>query len=428
MDRASYPFLEPGFAFEQLKNPSIRSLPEFLNNVMILAKQAPRLVAPLVKLPDFPEVMVSALNAGHSEDITIALFRAFIILFPLFPENQEAYIDNGLCMLFIDWLSGEGGSLTVTEGVIALIDCISESSGYGRDSILCLGIHTALIDLALRQISEPITVAACEALNKVFANKHHIDPTTLSDCVEPMSQLLRLQWPQAVFVALSCFVAMTNKMPALVFAMYDLGLFPEIVAMLENEHLVGMALPLIGNLSVGHAAHITTLLQCHLFQILMALIKTEYTADVFWVLSNLVESVPYLTIGLFDPNFIRATVEISDCSGYSVKKEAAFFLATLILFTETDDLRFFISESILNLMSEMLECSIGLIILRCLDALLRFARAVELCGVTDSLLEMLHGSDLRASLSRLLEQKNFMIRERAEILLERLSEVSPLCE
>jgi hypothetical protein len=194
--------------------------------------------------------------------------------------------------------------------------------------------------------------------------------------------------------------------------------------------LIGFALPLIGNLSVGHAAHIHTLLECHLFNILMDLIGSEHTADVFWVLSNLVESVPHLTLPFFTPDFFNQTVAMAEDSSHEIKRECGFFLATLVLFTEVSDLRHFMNAQVLDLMIELLGCSIGLIILRCLDALLTFARVLEVGGASADMIALLTGSDLGEALNRLLENDSLLIRERAEFLLNQLEDretPSPLC-
>jgi hypothetical protein len=152
-----------------------------------------------------------------------------------------------------------------------------------------------------------------------------------------MARLLSLPYVAAVSSALSCFVSMTNKMASLVGTMYDLNLFPVIVGFLENDALVEMALPLVGNLSVSHARNIETLIECHLLDLLTKLIPEEkHAADVYWVLSDLVESIPHLTIGFFGERFVRDTIARAKDAGLEVKKESGFSLATLIMFTEID--------------------------------------------------------------------------------------------
>jgi hypothetical protein len=152
-----------------------------------------------------------------------------------------------------------------------------------------------------------------------------------------MARLLSLPYVAAVSSALSCFVSMTNKMASLVGTMDDPNLFPVIVGFLEDDALVEMALPLVGNLSVGHARNIETPIECHLLDLLTKLIPEEkHAADVHWVLLNLVHSVPHLMIGFFGERFVRNTLARAKDAGFEVKKELGFFLATLIVFAEID--------------------------------------------------------------------------------------------
>jgi hypothetical protein len=418
LDATNYPFLEVSYATRELQSENPTKIADFLSNISALSRASPLLVAPLLKSSAVQDAILAHLAPSLSEDLTITVIKHFVVLYPLFPDIQEPFVDAGLCFSILDLFTTD--SPTLLDAVIALVDCISDSSGYARDSVLCLGIHSSLIETASREISEPLTVSAVEALNKVFANPLQIDSTTLTSCVEPMSSLLNLNSVNAVNGALNCFVSMTNKMPALVFTMFDLGLFPVIVGMLSKSELIGLALPLIGNLSVGHAAHIHCLLECHLFDILIGLIGSEHTADVFWVLSNLVESMPHLTIGYFKSEFIAQTVAMAVDSSHEIKKECGFFLATLVLFTEAVDLKYFMNSTVLDLMVELLGCSIGLIILRCLDALLTFARVMDAVGASDDVMGMLRGSYLHEALHGLLEHKSLLIRERAQFLLNQL--------
>jgi hypothetical protein len=410
--------LDVSYATGELQSGNPTKISDFLSNISTLARASPLLVAPLLKSSALQEAIIALITPGESEDLTITVIKHFVIIYPLFPDIQEPFVDAGLCFTILDLFTTD--STALLEAVIALVDCISEASGYARDSVLCLGLHTSLIETAHREISEPITVSAVEALNKVFANPLQIDSTTLTSCVEPLSSVLNLSSPSAVNGVLNCFVSMTNKLPALVFTMFDLGLFNVIVGMLSKEQLIAMALPLIGNLSVGHATHIHCLLECHLFDILTSLIGTGHTADVFWVLSNLVESMPHLTVGYFKGDFIARTVAMAEDSSHEIKKECGFFLATLVLFTEVADLTFFMNSKVLDLMVELLGCSIGLIILRCLDALFTFARVIDVVGASEEVLGLLRGRDLNEALHGLLAHKSLLIRERAQFVLNQL--------
>jgi hypothetical protein len=427
-DPSSYPFLEPAYGIERLHEGNPKALTDFFNSLVSIAQKTPRLAVPLMKNADFQQTLVDSLSSAGSDELTLLLVKYFIILFPLFPDLHESCVDMGLCIGFLGMFDSQ--NLAIVEAAIDLVDCISEASGYARDSVLCLGIHTMVIDAALANHSEAITLSAVEALDKIFGNRAPIDGQTLTLCVAPMAQLLSLPYVAAVSLALSCFVSMTNKMASLVGTMYDLNLFPVIVGFLENDALVEMALPLVGNLSVSHARNIETLLECHLLDLLTKLIPEEkYAADVYWVLSNLVESVPHLTIGFFGERFVRDTLARAKDAGFEVKKESGFFLATLIVFTDIDDLGYFINAQVVGLMVQMLGCSVGLIIIRCLDALLRLSKAIRTAGASDDVKEILDGGALQEGLTVLVDQPDVLIRERAEYLWTQVfGDDSPLPE
>ena len=426
IDIDNFPFLNPSYAINQLNNGNQKTLPDFLTSITICAQQTPRLIMNLVKDDGISESFMNALNAEHSEQINIMLIKALTVIFPILGEKKVQYVDNGLCMCLFEFLSSQ--SVPILEASIALTDVIAESSGYGRDCLLCFNIHQFLIDIALAEKSEQLTLQACEALNKIFMNKQQIESTVLSECVNQIVPLLSLHSIKAVNVVLMCLVSMTNQMQALVFTLYDLNLFPTFVSMLKNPDLVSAALPLIGNISVGHADQITTLLNCGIFDALLPLINSEYTADVFWVLSNIVESVPHITIGLFNIEFIEKTVDIAQSSSYAVMKESTFFLATLVIFTETDDIPYFMNDRVIDLFIQMLGCGVFLIILRSLDALIRFWIIFKNKTYVDqSVIAILEGEDIHSRLTELIEMNYNHIQERAEFLLNEIdSETSKL--
>ena len=128
-------------------------------------------------------------------------------------------------------------------------------------------------------------------------------------------------------------------------------------------------------------------------------------------------------MGLFDADFVEAIIDIAESSGYEVKKEGSFFLATLILFTEKADLGVFVRPEVLDLMAQMLECSIGMIIRRCLDALLVFWRAIESEGAPEEFRDAFEECDMAENLTKLLESDDPIIREKVSFLLHRLETV-----
>lgn len=432
IDTKNFPFLDINYAILQLTNGNTSSLSEFLNNLTVCATTTPRLAMNLAQAPEIAEPFADALSASYSEEINIQLITTMIAIFPIAGENRVNFVDAGLTTNLFEFLSST--SLPLLEVSIALVDVMTDYSTYANDSILCLGVHQFLIEIAQNEYNEPLTLQALDALKRIFAltvnaaneKPHKIDVITLESSVELMVPLLDLSSTEAVNSALMCFVALTDQMSALVFNLYDLGLFPKIVNFLTNPDLVSAALPLIGNMSVCHATHVETLLQCGLFEILMKLINTEYTSDVFWVLSNLVESVPHKTVELFDEHFIEKTIDIAIRSSFDVKKEATFFLATLAMFVATDNLAVFMNVNLLDLMLEMLNYNFILIVIRSLDALIRLAKVLETKTESSQFEETFHSEEVIAILNGLLSEDNAgAIKERVTVLLSCLEVDTP---
>jgi hypothetical protein len=410
------PFLEASFALAQFATKSGHLLAEWFGNVVAVAQQSPPLVGRLLNNAAVQEAFVGAVTDSPNEEFTIAALRYIAVLFPLFPDMHVPFVDLGLCLGLSEHLASESPPLL--EAAIACVDCISEASAYARDSVLCFGVHEPLIDCARRCFSEGLTVAAAEALHKVFGNREVIDANSLSGCVGPMASLLTLPFPAAVCIALSCFVSMTNKMPSLVFTLYEMELFPVIVGMLTDDRLVAAALPLVGNIALCQSDHMDALIKCNLFDILKQLLQNEaYTADAFWVLSNLLESVPDRTLRFFDDGLIQWTVARAADATQEVQKESVFFLATVVVSREADDLGVFVSADALRLMVQILRCSVWLIILRCLNALAKLVRVIREHGASDEVMAVVHGAEMRDALLPLLELPHALIGEWAEGLL-----------
>lgn len=417
VDVSNFPFLDPNYVCNTLRSGSISNLEEMLNNICGFTQTSSKLLKNVYLNEELPSVFIEALGNGLPSLQVVNILKTISVIFPKCEANQIRYIDEGLTMLMFDFLSSE--DINILYAAICLIDVIVEVSSYARDSILSFGLHISLIEIAQMNHNQQLIISACETLYHVFSNPQSIDSTTLTSCVEPMASLLFLQDDQAEAIVLNTFVAMTNKMPALVFTMYDLDLFKHVVGLLSNENLIAATLPLIGNMSVGHAENIRTLLNCGLLEILMQLIDSSFTADVFWVLSNLVESMPHVMMEKFDMEFVHNVADVADASSFEVKKEASFFIATLILFTDSQDLIGFMFKTVLEVLVEMLGCGVGLIILRCLDALLRFSYALQ-STVNDDFVALIHESDLADSLNRLTNEGSTLIQERAEFLLNQL--------
>jgi len=369
----------------------------------------------LVKSPGLTYPFISALQGSYSADGIRCIISAISLIFPNCGPNRESFIDDGLCLVLPDHLLSSNPDLISSS--IMLISVISESSGYARDSVLSFGLHDYLIEIALSGCSTQIIDLACYALEKVFSNQEPIEPKTLCSCFDQILKLLRISSETGLQHVIGCLVSITDKMPSLVYDFFDQNQHIFLVSLLDEPEMISVSLRLIGNMSVGDAIHVRRLVgEANLFERLQTLLWTDFTADVFWVISNLIETLPYFMLDLLNIEFINRVVEVTTEGGFDLKKEGTFLLATIILFTDTDKLNMFVSPEIESIFSDMLHCGIGLIVLRCLDALLCLFHAIKRGTSIDNIM----CDDLRNGLERLLNSSIDLIKEKAEYLIEQM--------
>ena len=167
IDINNFPFLDINYAITQLNNGNTTSLSEFLNSLTVCATTTPRLASNLAQTPDLAEPFVGALLQGYGEPITIQLIRAMIAIFPISGENMVLFVDSGLTSSLYEFLTSQ--SLPLLESAIELVVFIIVYCFYENDSLLCLGIHQFLIDIAKNEFNEDITLQALDVLKRIFS-------------------------------------------------------------------------------------------------------------------------------------------------------------------------------------------------------------------------------------------------------------------
>jgi hypothetical protein len=412
-DASRFPYLAQEKATAALSVDS--ELQELANQIISAAKAAPRPLKSLVHSSEFLDAFSAVLAAPHPPELIIRLLEVVIVIFPLLDPLTNSFIDGGICYSLNDFLSSPDPSIVST--TVRVLKEICGRSSYARDSALCLEIHTTLIQLALDSSPSERSEECCAALLVIFSNPDPIEPEILIKSVEPLFGLLDVGSPQTVASVLDSFVAMTNQHSALVHSLYDLGLFKRVVRLMDTPVLFSPTLRLIGNLSVAQPFQLRTMLDAGLADRLFRELESEHAADVFWVLSNLLEAVSALIMPLIDAEFVARLLEIIDTSSYDIQKESAFFLSTLILFSREADLPRFVAPPVIEVLVSMIGCGVEKVILRCIDTfgkLVRFLQAHPIAESTKSIAE----SDVLDRLAELLDDpEQPLLAERAEALI-----------
>lgn len=345
------------------------------------------------------------------------LLNTMVALFPLSKkEIQEIYVDDGLCFLLMKLLD-VNISPDLLLSSIGLIGVMSENDSYARDALICNEIHFNLIELVSKTDNVEVINASCEALSHVFENPEQIDFSILLDCFKSIASLLNINSKDALQSILVCIVDMTVQMPSLIFSIFEMNFHKRIVELLPDPELTAYVLRLIDNMSIAQPSQINELLKCGLFSVLTELLMTEFTGDVFCVLSNLLESVPEMILNLINEEFIDNAIEIAMYSSIGVKKEASYFLATAIIFSNEKQIEMLLKKDLFDVLFEMIDCDIVLIILRIIDSLVKI---INLIKRENKFIDFYHSIMTESNISKvysLKENKEQLVVEHVNFLI-----------
>jgi hypothetical protein len=411
-DAARFPLLAPDRAATVLKSGDAGDLSELASQIISASAGAPRPLKSLVHSPGFLDVFNAALAAPRPPELVLRLLDATLAMLPSLGDLVSGFVDGGVFFALVDFLASPDGA--VVTAAIRTLRALCEHSSYARDSALCLEVHTILVELAINTASRADD--CCAALLVIFSNPEPIEAAVLIPAIDPLFRLLAVNSHQAVATVFDCFVAMTNQHSALVHPLYDLGMFPLVVNLLDDPNLVSPALRLIGNLSVAQPVQLRTMLDAGLVPKLIREVESDHAADVFWVLSNLLEAASLLILPLIEEAFVKRVFEIIESRSYDIQKESAFFLSTLILFSPDSELPRFVVPHVIDVLVSMIGCGVEKVVLRCIDTvgkLVRWLQSHDARAVARQLAE----SDLLDRLEELLDDpEQPLLAERADAL------------
>ena len=430
-----YPLLNPTVSVPILEGNDISKINEFCSNVIACHNAgSKRSLNELSNSEPLVIAMIGALSNSFPKTLLISLMSVIAILFPLNSELYETYVDNDLLFTLLSFLSEitpeelstSLESQNLVGGAIELIGVLSDSSLYARNSVLCLGLHLILIDIAKSEVTQPLTYASCHCLQRVFGRPEKIDSEVTQSLIQPLSTLLSISNHSAICAILTSFYSLTSKCPSLIFDFYE-GEEPYsdiIVHMLTEEDLAQAALPLIGSLCNAHAPQVQRMLSLGLFDILMQLIQTNLIADVFWVLTNLIEAIPSVMIQMITPNFIDSAISTASESSFDVKKEIIYFLCTLVLFLKPEDLTIFTQPHVIDSLVDMLGCGVGMIVLRCLDVFQIFIINIGRGTLSKDFVEVLADENVIEQLESMVDMKLPIVAPRANYILSMIQQLT----
>ena len=138
----------------------------------------------------------------------------------------------------------------------------------------------------------------------------------------------------------------------------------------------------------------------------------------------MLESVPQEMLPYFNDDFISSAISFVIDTSFDVKKEAAYFLSTLIVFSDPEVVPRFMTQEVTDILVEMLGCGVDMIQMRCLDSFFRFIYIMKRNPQYESYLNLLKDSDIMDRLNDLVDPNSPQLTERAEYLLQQLQTFS----
>ena len=323
---------------------------------------------------------------------------------------------------------------------LTFIQTSSKNSAYMRNAIVSFGIQRLLVSMSksFLVINNEISHRLLTTELIILQNPAEIEIETFPEIIEPLFAIItKLNDDSVTFestpisnkailsIVMNILAEITNRQQLIIPSFYERGLYHFALRSLDDPELVRVSLYLIGNMCVSKISYKESLLNNGLFEKLMFLIQNGvFISDVFWVLSNLTESIHELILPKINSTLIEVSINIANETSFNNKREIAYFIATLIIFIGNDNLLQLINEQIIDLLSEMLTSGVDTVIIRCVDALYKLLVYSHNKNRSFDLISLLDSCDVMKQLEDIVQQeqhRNCVLSERAALLLSQIT-------
>lgn len=316
-----------------------------------------------------PEVV--SLLLGLSQHVTnkeeMSIFTHAIYSF--LKNNPEGIIDEGLLFTLREFLP------QYTDEVLDFLQIIPVISGYARDSMLSLGIIEDVVDCFKNATSSRQRILAGKVLTSQFTIEQPFQVEDLSDLVPRVVDLLctTKDDDNAILQVLQTLTEINGREPSFSNVYIKLGIPEYLVQNIDKECLTKQGFSLAGNMCICDSKDAKKIVESGLVVKCMSMLSQDYASDIFWMLSNLIESMPDFIVSSLSDDFVSKSVKMLEehekC--HETFKEAVYFFSTIFLFSSSGSLERFMMEPILNGISAAIENTESDVSARCLDAISR---------------------------------------------------------
>lgn len=365
---------------------------------------------------------------NQTEDIVL-IIHSISFLFPFADEDNQEMIVNSIVIYFLDLLENP----KYMASILLLINVFSKSSTYARDSIICYGLHTFILNKIISSNSastesEEIQMA-CYTISEIYSNPGEVDDEIIFDSIDPFFSLLSSNNQIKIKTAFHCLTNLINRKSCVADILFDKKVCNLVLNFFDHPDLVTCSLQFISSLVHNIAKIDPSLVLNDLLPRLFNLISNiQYISYVFRIFSNLIEKVSRSILPLLTDDFIRSAISLSTTAKATVKIEASYFLATCIMYFEPNRLKSFLqkdSNSCIDLLPEMIASGIREVILKCVLALTRVILVFSEEQYVYNIISALEENGVIKDLTNLLEEENDNLLNHSIINL--MNKINSLC-
>ena len=183
---------------QNISSESSQNIQSLCTNIGIMAEQSPKTVDLLIANQDVQDAFVTFLDENSNVLSTKIIIDMITEISRTFTQQTiEDFIDIGLSSQIMFLLSNDEEE--IVRSSIHLTGVLCSLSGYARDAIICLGIHTILIDFASNNRGTEIAVLACKALKEIYGNQSDMDTQVIRDSTRPIVELIEGQTEETIY-------------------------------------------------------------------------------------------------------------------------------------------------------------------------------------------------------------------------------------
>lgn len=387
----------------------------------------------------FLQALSDVTSNFKSDQIFTIIYQIIEIFLPLLPEEEKVtFIDTGFEFCLPEALNSENVEFLLE--TINFISFLSKQTDYAIDTFFSFGIHTQLLDIAEKNLNNPdinskaVARTALKVVFELFGEQENILSTILqSELPRITKMLLECNDIDEKKTLLQTITEITNQRSSFSFILFESEAVSEIYKMLDNEELITTALPLIGNLCLSSREHVQKLIDMGLVHKLMELRQMpQYSPDAYWCLSNVTEAAPdlfsQLAVNETNVSKLVDSVLIDTKSDQNqLRKEATFFLASLILYISRNFQNAFIKHGVFQALVSVLDITNNkdvIVVLHIFDVFIRLFSYVEQhLDKYDHFMELINETHLTEKVERIAESEEPMLVTKAHEIQKQFQEL-----